>query len=96
MQTKLLTAEDLMERWQVERRTINNYMNAGIISKVEGLGCVRFNPKLIEAIEGKLDERKTWKEIQLEEENNQLKAEIAKLNGIIGQAVGSLSSVWRG
>lgn len=85
-----------MERWQVNRQTINNYMNEGIISRIEGLKCVRFNPIQIEAIEGKLDERKTWKEIQLEEENNQLKAEIAKLNGIIGQAVGSLSSVWRG
>lgn len=94
MQTQLLKIEDLMVRWQVNRQTINNYMNEGIISRIEGFKCVRFNPRQIEALEGKLDERKTWKEIELEEENNILRNEIERLNGIIGQVIGNLSSAY--
>ncbi|GAA0115231.1 histidine kinase [Clostridium senegalense] len=93
---KLLTIDDLMKRWQVSRRTINTYMKNGIITKVPGLDCVRFNPKQIELVEGKTEERKTWKQIELEEENNSLKAEIDRLNNIIGQVIGNLSNVWRG
>lgn len=98
---KLLTRQDLMERWQINETTIYNYMKNGIITKIEGLGCVRFHPRQIEsieneALEGKINSRKTWREIQLEEENSSLKAEIDRLNNIIGQVIGNLSNVWRG
>lgn len=92
---QLLTIEDLMKRWQVSRRTINTYMKNGIITKVPGLDCVRFNPKQIELVEGRTEERKTWKQIELEEENNQLKAEIDRLNNIIGEAIGNLSMAYK-
>lgn len=92
---QLLTIDDLAKRWQVNKSTINNYMSEGIISKVENLKSVRFNPRQIEVVEGKLDERKTWREIELEEEVEGLKRELGRLNGIIGQTMGNLSSAYR-
>lgn len=65
---RLLTKEDLQERWQLGSRTIDRYKEEGIIVPIKGLPCVRFNEQDIELIEGSLPNKVTRREKELEKE----------------------------
>ncbi len=84
---KLLTQDDLAERWQVSKKTIEKYRLEGTIKPIEGIPSIRFNPRYIEEIEGSIPEAKTWVEIKLgkkvealEEENRTLRQKLAQIN----------------
>lgn len=52
MEYRLLTKKDIAERWQVKLRTIDTYINEGIITPVKKIKHPRFTLEEIEAAEG--------------------------------------------
>ena len=85
---KLLTKQNLADRWQVTINTIDRWVNDGVISPVKGIPSVRFSPEHILKLEGtemgelsplerkrllaELKQLETKKE-ELERENEELK-----------------------
>ncbi|HZK58078.1 MAG TPA: histidine kinase [Clostridia bacterium] len=49
---KLLTKQNLADRWQVTIGTIDRWVNDGVISPVRGIPSVRFNQEHILELEG--------------------------------------------
>lgn len=85
--TRLLTQQDLAERWQVDVSTITNYRKEGILTPVKGIPAIRFTEQYILELEGvKLEKvsplqvrRLEQEKIQLEEENKRLKSIITNV-----------------
>lgn len=76
---KLLTQEDLAERWQMSIKAIENYRKEGIIVPVKGIKAIRYNPRYIEEIEGTIPEPITWVERKLQNQVESLEEENRKL-----------------
>lgn len=90
---KLLTKNDVAERWQISLSTVDTYIKEGIIVPVSGLKAIRFNPRYIEEIEGTVPEPTTWVERKLEKENELLKEEISKLQKTIAEIIMKCTSI---
>lgn len=94
MANKLLTQQDLAERWQVEVRTIENYRKSGVIQPIKGIPAIRFTEEHILELEGlKLDRMSPIEKRRLEREINELKTEIEKLNNEKEQLKGIIANV---
>lgn len=91
---KLLTKKDLAERWGITTKTLDVWINDGVISPVKGLPSPRFNLEHVLRLEGTkisklspLEKRRLEKEIQeltdritkLEKENMELKEYIRNI-----------------
>jgi predicted site-specific integrase-resolvase len=84
---KLLTQQDLAERWQVDVSTITNWRKEGVLTQCKGIPAIRFNEQYILELEGvRLEKisplmyKKLEKEYgRLEEENKKLKAVITNV-----------------
>lgn len=75
---KLLTQQDIAERWQLTVRAVENCRKAGIITAVKGVPGIRFNLQHIEALEGtKLDRFSPIERKKLEREIEVLKQKLA-------------------
>jgi hypothetical protein len=83
MDEKLLTQENLAERWQMSIKAIENYRKEGIIVPVKGIKAIRYNPHYIEEIEGTIPEPITWVERKLQKKVDALEEENKKLKGTI-------------
>lgn len=96
MERKLLTKEDLSERWNVSITTINRWMSDKVITPVKGIPSVRFTPEHIAELEGlelsklsplerkrleKEKEELSQKIIALENENSELKEYVKSIVG---------------
>ena len=92
LERNIIDIKELAERWKLSKSALNVYLRDGIISKIEGIPSVRFNLDYIKSIENQLDERRTWREIQLEEEIKALQIENQRLKTLIGETIGNLSS----
>lgn len=91
---KLLTQKDLAERWQVSIKAIESYRQQGIITPVEGIPSIRFNPQHIAELEGtKLERFSPLERRRMERELEQLKQENEKLKGILSATLANLAPV---
>jgi len=91
---KLLTKQDLAERWQVSIRTIENWHKDGIIHPVKGIPTVRFHPNYIAELEGvELKATSPLRVKRLEREIEDLKKENDELKGIIARVLAEASKV---
>ncbi|WP_434290869.1 histidine kinase [Clostridium botulinum] len=91
---KLLTQKDLSERWQVSIKAIESYRQQGIITPVEGIPSIRFNPQDIAKLEGtKLERFSPLERRRMERELEQIKQENEKLKGILSQTLANLAPV---
>ena len=94
MQNKLLTQQDLADRWQVEVRTIENYRKSGILQPVKGIPAIRFTEQHVLELEGiKLDKMSPLERRRLEHEINELELEIEKLKSEKEQLKGIIANV---
>ncbi|MFV3013499.1 histidine kinase [Clostridium botulinum] len=94
MDNKLLTQKDLAERWQVSVKAIESYRQQGVITPVEGLPSIRFNPQHIAELEGtKLERFSPLERRRMERELEQIKQENEKLKGILSQTLANLAPV---
>ncbi|WP_427339016.1 helix-turn-helix domain-containing protein [Caloranaerobacter sp. DY30410] len=92
---KLLTQEDLAKRWQVSKRTIENWRKDGIIQPVKGVPAIRFNPQYIAELEGTklekfspIERRRMERKIEeLENENKRLKSIVSNILSITSEAI---------
>ena len=88
---KLLTKQDLADRWQVSTTTIDRWVEDGVISPVKGLPSKRFNLEHVLQLEGTeigrlspLERKRLEKEIeQLERENEELERENEELKDYV-------------
>ena len=88
---KLLTKQDLADRWQVSTTTIDRWVDDGVISPVKGLPSKRFNLEHVLQLEGAeigslspLERKRLEKEIeQLERENEELERENEELKDYV-------------
>ncbi|KEI92265.1 histidine kinase [Clostridium botulinum] len=94
MDNKLLTQKDLAERWQVSIKAIESYRQQGIITPVEGIPSIRFNPQDIAKLEGtKLERFSPLERRRMERELEQIKQENEKLKGILSATLANLAPV---
>ncbi len=79
---KLLTQQDLAERWQVSVRSIEEWRKQGVLQPAKGIPTIRFTPQYIAEPEGvelerfsPLEKRRMERELEeLREENSRLKS----------------------
>lgn len=92
--SKLLTQQDLADRWQVTKKTIENYRLEGIITPVKGIPAIRFTPEHIAEIEGvKLEKFSPIERKRLENELEELKRLNETLKGILGNVLTETSKI---
>ncbi len=81
---KLLTQQDLADRWQVTTNTIRDWrLQGGVITPVKGIPAIRFTEQHIQELEGGVElERISPLQVKrLERELEEVKAENEKLKG---------------
>ncbi|MEN6618169.1 MAG: hypothetical protein ABFC28_01495 [Rikenellaceae bacterium] len=94
MANKLLTRQDLADRWQVSLRTIDDYKKEGIIQPVKGIPATRFTEQHILELEGvKLDRMSPLERRRLEADIEKLKKENIKLKSILTNVLAETSQV---
>jgi hypothetical protein len=93
---KLLTKQDLANRWQVTVRTIENWICDGIITPVKNIPSVRFNPSYIAELEGlKLEKFSPLERKKLERELEEVTKERDFLKTVLGNILSESSKVVR-
>ena len=91
---KLLTQQDLAERWQVTTETITNWRKEGILQPAKGIPAIRFNEQYIQELEGvKIEKISPLQFRRLENENLSLKEENQRLRGIITNVLVEVSPI---
>ncbi len=91
---KLLTQQDLAERWQVSLKSIESYRQQGIITPVPKIPSIRFNPEQIAELEGtKLERFSPLERKKFEREIEALQKENEKLKNILSQTLANLAPV---
>ncbi len=91
---KLLTQEDLAERWQVKKRTIEKWRYEGLLQPVKGIPSIRFHPKHIAELEGvRMEPFSPLERRRLERELKQLEKENEELKGILSKVLAETSKV---
>lgn len=91
---KLLTQQDLAERWQVSLKSIESYRKEGIITPVPKIPSIRFNLEQIAELEGtKLERFSPLERKKFEREIEALQKENEKLKNILSQTLANLAPV---
>lgn len=95
---KLLTQQNLADRWQVSVATIKNYREDGIIQPVKHLlPTIRFEINYIRELEGvKLEKISPLQFKRLERELQETKKENERLKGIISNVLAETSQIFQG
>lgn len=92
---KLLTQQDLAERWQVDVSTITNWRKEGIITPAKGIPAIRFTEQHILELEGvKLEKISPLMYRRLERELEETKQENERLKGILAKITAEASQVY--
>lgn len=93
--TKLLTQQDLAERWQVDIATIRNWRLEGIIQPVKNIPSIRFNEQYINELEGvKLERISPLQVRRLENELEKVTQENIRMKSIISKIVAEGSQIY--
>ena len=91
---KLLTQQDLADRWQVSVRAIENWRKEGVLQPAKGVPAIRFTEDYIAGLEGvELKPTSPLQVKRLERELEALRQENAELKGIIGRVLVETSKV---
>ena len=91
---RLLTQQDLAERWQVTVNTIRDWRLQGIITPVKGIPAIRFTEQHIAELEGiKLEKVSPLQVKRLERELERTKKENERLKEIIANVIAETSQV---
>ena len=94
MADKLLTQQDLADRWQVSVRAIENWRREGVLQPAKGVPAIRFHPDYIAELEGvELKKTSPLQVKRLEREIEELKKENGELKGIIARVLAEASKV---
>ncbi len=92
--SRLLTQQDLAERWQVEVRTIEKHRKTGILTPCKNVPGIRFTEQHILELEGvKLEKFSPLERRRLEKENAALREENEELKGIISRILAETSKI---
>ena len=92
--SKLLTQQDLADRWQVTVRAIENWRKDGVLQPAKGIPAIRFAPEYIAELEGvELKKTSPLQVRRMEREIETLRQENDELKGIISRALAELSKV---
>ena len=92
---KLLTQRDIAERWQLSVRAVEDCRKAGLITAVNGVPRIRFNPQHIEELEGtKLERFSPFERKRLEIENEGLRQTNEKYKAIITKIVAAGAEIF--
>lgn len=94
---RLLTKQDLADRWQVSITTIDRWTDDGVISPVKGLPSKRFNLEHVLQLEGTeigklspLERKRLERKLkQLEDEKEKLRIENEELRNYVRSIIGS-------
>jgi len=91
---KLLTQQDLAERWQVTVTTIRDWRIQGIITPVKGIPAIRFTKQHIRELEGvNLEKVSPLQVKRLENKLEEVRQENQKLKGIISNVLSETSKI---
>lgn len=94
MMDKLLTQQDLAERWKVDVSTITNWRKEGIITPAKGIPAIRFTEQHILELEGvKLEKVSPLMYRRLEREKEQLEEENRRLREIVTNVLVQVSPI---
>lgn len=92
---KLLTQQDLADRWQVSVRAIENWRKEGILTPCKGIPAIRFTEQHILELEGiKLEKVSPLIYRKLEKELEETKHENEKLKGILAKITAEASQIY--
>lgn len=91
---KLLTQQDLANRWQVSIRAIEKWRAEGVLQPAKGVPAIRFEPSYIAALEGvELKPVSPLQVKRLELELEEVKRERDELRGIIARILAETAKV---
>lgn len=91
---KLLTQQDLAQRWQVDVSTITNWRKEGILQPVKGIPAIRFTEQYVQELEGvKLEKISPIAYRRLEKEKEALEIENNRLREIITNVLVQVSPI---
>lgn len=92
--SKLLTQQDLAERWQVDISTITNWRKEGVLTPAKGIPAIRFTEQHIMELEGvKLEKVSPLQVRRLEQEKEKLEQENTRLKEIITNVLKEVSPI---
>lgn len=92
---KLLTQQDLAERWKVDVSSITNWRKEGILTPCKGLPVIRFSLQYILELEGvKLEKVSPLMYRRLERELEETKQENIRLKGILARITAEASQIY--
>lgn len=93
--TKLLTQQDLAERWQVSVRAIENWRKEGLLEPCKGIPAIRFSPEYIAQLEGvEIKKTSPLQVKRLERELEHLRQENDDLKGILARITAEASKIY--
>ena len=91
---KLLTQQDLAERWQVTTETITNWRKEGVITPAKDIPAIRFTEQHILELEGvKLEKVSPLMYRRLEKEKEELEEENRRLKEIVRNVLVQVSPI---
>lgn len=91
---KLLTQQDLADRWQVSVRAIENWRKEGVLQPAKGVPAIRFAPEYIAELEGvELKKTSPLQVKRLEQKLEKLQQENRELKGILSRVLAETSKV---
>lgn len=94
MGEKLLTQQDLAERWKVDVSTITNWRKEGVITPAKGIPAIRFTEQHILELEGvKLEKVSPLMYRKLEREKEKLVEENRRLREIVSNVLIEVSPI---
>lgn len=93
--TKLLTQQELAERWGVTVQSIENWRKEGLITPAKGVPVIRFTEQHILELEGvKLEKVSPLMYRRLERELEETKQENIRLKGILARITAEASQIY--
>lgn len=91
---KLLTEQDLADRWGVAKTSIANWRKEGLIQTAKGVPVIRFTPEHIAELEGvELKQFSPLLKRRMEREMEDLRRENRKLKEILSNILAETSQV---
>jgi len=92
--SRLLTQQDLAQKWQVSVRAIENWRKEGILQPAKGIPAIRFTPEHVAELEGvELKKTSPLQVKRLERELETLRRENEELRGILARILAESSKV---
>lgn len=94
--SRLLTQQNLADRWQVSVRAIENWRKDGILQPAKGIPAIRFAPEYIAELEGIELKKTTPLQVKrMEREIEALRQENEELKGILARMLAEASKVFQ-